>query len=831
VLDTVTGTYHMESKTVRDGRILSSPAHPSVYSDMFTVAAELARSGDYSLLGGPFAVPESYMRPNTIGDSYTAPPEFGGQLCRECAVVVERLCIEIPLEMKGQKRPIYGGFAHQLDLDVKPSINELAKSAKEGCKMCAFILGMLQHVSYRLEQHIRRTGSRDFPIQIIGIPGEYYQLMVWFRDPNDWALQKRTKGFEMLATFPVDPRKFPEFSRHIGVRLSHHFLSTDSLRFFRLWLDDCVNNHATCNAYKGRKLRLPTRLIDVGDALSEPHLVELDPTSEADYVTLSYCWGPSWNLRTTKDNLDAHKTGIPMHTLSPTLRHAVLLTRHLGFRYLWADSLCIVQDSRDDWDVESIRMADIYQNSVFTIAVPRARSTLEGILPDVSERQLPLRIAIDGLQTPLFVDAVPLDWSTCVEEDALSDRAWVLQERVLSCRTVFFGSQQMFWECKTRRASQHQYSNLVGEADLIPVESAYNKVPPPTAADLVALHALNSDQKRDYITWYNTISVYSTKSLTVAADKLPALAGIARTFGGVNDIYVSGTWLNDWMGGLFWRPATTKGMKSPTGMQQQRAPSWSWASLDGPVVFPFSSPNYDFCDELRRGILEVEEVISAIPRDATATGSARLNSQQSGQAPAPGSDSKGKELENLTSTIHSPTEMQPQQQLEQNDQLDSGGNGESKQATEITIDVSAYPMHAQGQMLAELLAVSYATSDFLGKVTDISLTLRGYAEWVALRSSRNIGMTPDPPSTLNGWVGTYDDFTGNWSYVLDRDGTGVCMCLRLILCSNGRKCFALLLCQRSDGKSWERVGTGVADSRMVDFTRLARASRETVVVR
>ena len=119
--------------------------------------------------------------------------------------------------------------------------------------------------------------------------------------------------------------------------------------------------------------------------------MELDACSEFEYVTLNYCWGKSGNSRALQENLVSHKAGMPIHDLSPTLRHAILVVRRLGFQYLWVDSLCIIQQSKQDWDIESGRMANIYQNSVLTIAAPQAQSSMEGILPDRTDRQRRLK--------------------------------------------------------------------------------------------------------------------------------------------------------------------------------------------------------------------------------------------------------------------------------------------------------------------------------------------------------------------------------------------------------------------------------------------------------
>jgi Heterokaryon incompatibility protein (HET) len=69
------------------------------------------------------------------------------------------------------------------------------------------------------------------------------------------------------------------------------------------------------------------------------------------YATLSYCWGAleKHPLRTTQANILAHLNGINFETLSKTVQDAILVTREVGLSYLWVDSLCIVQDDREDW--------------------------------------------------------------------------------------------------------------------------------------------------------------------------------------------------------------------------------------------------------------------------------------------------------------------------------------------------------------------------------------------------------------------------------------------------------------------------------------------------
>lgn len=112
-------------------------------------------------------------------------------------------------------------------------------------------------------------------------------------------------------------------------------------------------------------------------------------------MTLSYCWGSSVNLRTTKDTLAAHREAIPLDAFPSTLRDAVLATRELGFRYLWIDALCIVQDDADDWEREAAQMKTVYANAVLNMSALASDDTAGGLFrPRDSRLVSPVPISI-----------------------------------------------------------------------------------------------------------------------------------------------------------------------------------------------------------------------------------------------------------------------------------------------------------------------------------------------------------------------------------------------------------------------------------------------------
>jgi len=148
------------------------------------------------------------------------------------------------------------------------------------------------------------------------------------------------------------------------------------------------------------------------------------------------------------ENLQDMQEDIPFNSLSRTFQEAIFTTRRLGFRYLWIDSLCIIQDSREDWRKESVLMSTVYSGSQLNLAATSARNGTEGYFRDRNPslvQPCKVRARTTGHGEGLF-DCVDLNiWKKGVEESPLGLRGWVLQERVLAPRTLHFGETQMFW--------------------------------------------------------------------------------------------------------------------------------------------------------------------------------------------------------------------------------------------------------------------------------------------------------------------------------------------------------------------------------------------------
>lgn len=192
------------------------------------------------------------------------------------------------------------------------------------------------------------------------------------------------------------------------------------------------------------------RVVDIGAASSNPRpsLHISDSDQKAPYIALSYCWGGPQNITTTLATLGTYTSSLPTQ-LPRSLQDAIRITRSLGFRYLWIDALCIVQDDDSDKSAEIRNMGRVYKNATLTIAAASARSVENGFLED--RPQLPI------CQLPFYITEKRLGsiwirnpaWSNTREP--LDSRAWSLPESLLSPRILYYATKDLLWECQGNR--------------------------------------------------------------------------------------------------------------------------------------------------------------------------------------------------------------------------------------------------------------------------------------------------------------------------------------------------------------------------------------------
>lgn len=426
-------------------------------------------------------------------------------------------------------------------------------------------------------------------------------------------------------------------------------LSAAYMERARYWLRECEAKHSECRAHKPNFI--PTRLVHVGTWDSPiPVLLEMSTgfgsiCQERRYCSLSHRWVEAeLELKTT--NMDDLVQEIPMQYLSKAARDAILVTRNLGVKYLWIDSLCIIQDSEDDWMKEAALMADIYENSVCTIAAA-GEATVSDEAAFAAQNRLIYNVCrlagssnngvyVLGNTTPGFngYGLEGTNESSLVQHSDLLSRGWVYQERMLSPKMIFFGDREVLWSCRYGRASEEDpdgvptmeiFGPLVSaeqmnaNRDIISVISNFEKLRRgdfliPEVNDAYGLHRYSS-------LWYTLVSDYSSCKLSREEGRLIAFSGLAQRIQSKTGWqYLAGLWRQTLFYDLLWYRTKEVGRRGASYI----APTWSWASVTGTVELYCSIPLWSetrFEENTPRPLIDVIGAeTETYPLDTTRTG-------------------------------------------------------------------------------------------------------------------------------------------------------------------------------------------------------------------
>ncbi|KAF7553065.1 hypothetical protein G7Z17_g3898 [Cylindrodendrum hubeiense] len=475
--------------------------------------------------------------------------------------------------------------------DHSDSLEALQKSASgdKYCHLCQMMWeSIIQgHQKQRFHLGSHPILSETWPVRLYGLPNPTTGGTWRGYDAIEIRSGDRSKGEDStwVTTMTMSRTEYPVVSRlylHKG-GIENPLLYTSvgvddksptSFGIASRWLETCINHHThhTNLNMPSEYPSLPTRVIDVDATLSHVKLAVkgLRPREKAQFTALSYCWGKSKATVTTVDNLTDHiQVGIACQSLPLAIQDAIKLTRGLSIRYLWVDALCILQGSApeavQDWLSESSKMSQIYGDATLVIAAADSQDCQEEFL---ASRQLSpttqhSRDGIPGRSITSayrhttrkgFVDLKTNTWST---------RAWTLQEVALSQRALIYTNQQLYWKCP---------NGLVGSDGYLSVLPRIN-----------ALQKVHLDND-----WTQIVMEYSRRLMTNPADKLPVVSGLALLHCSANGYtYAAGICQENIWTELLWRTEHSEKL-SPKRALQWRAPSWSWASIDGPIDYDLS---------------------------------------------------------------------------------------------------------------------------------------------------------------------------------------------------------------------------------------------------
>ncbi|RYP71211.1 hypothetical protein DL769_004731 [Monosporascus sp. CRB-8-3] len=458
--------------------------------------------------------------------------------------------------------------------------------------------------------------TRRFFRDGIGSGVERDGFAVLVRDPDNPA-----RGINLLTgvAFSV-PAESPLAWKYALRPVERDSGSEKSLDVAVAWLERCVGTHERCRR-RGRLVAardsdpedapplLPSRVLDIGTGTDNDNtLIKLidctSPTGlRGHYACLSYCWGLTTTMTTTRESYGARTSGIHLSDLPATFRDAVVVARKFRLRYLWIDSLCIFQDDQNDWARESSRMANVYTGARVVIAANRARDSQTGIF-HVREGELErpgAEIVIpnfgteggegeDKVVAQLLYPGDQWPWLGGFNEpEPLAERGWALQERVLARRVLHFNNRQMYFECDDGIVGEDgfrekwRHCNIYGSE----LEPGSDSVGERRGENSTAFGGQGAGGREGKVSrrrsrgniWYELLWAYGGRKLTKETDKLPALSGLAKLmekrYGAK---YVAGLWSDSLIEGLAWQGL---GDRAPASRTEYIGPSWSWASYSG----------------------------------------------------------------------------------------------------------------------------------------------------------------------------------------------------------------------------------------------------------
>ena len=495
-------------------------------------------------------------------------------------------------------------FSYQLHA----SLNALRASSTNGCHFCRLVaLSLAAHPSLddvSAEECVwlgvvATSGNRPFKTVILPSTKRVCLHEKQCLRPIDLGpLTPRHGREKIMSDARLDRNGVLPILRHLWTQSDDSTGSMASLMLATVWLSTCLNSHEACRKLAHRKKggRPPARLLYISPESSRPRLIHTRGIPKHPiYAALSHCWGNVPTLTTTNATLKMREHGIHFHDMPQTFRDAVYVASSMGVDYLWIDSLCIIQDSEDDWFSESSRMRDIYQGAIFTIAAEVGSSSVSGCF-----------VKRDGLATrpcnmsykedpPLLPVSVSMSRQYARLRPPvqpyvhLHSRAWVLQEQLLSTRTLAFGKTGISWRCASGCASesepalpQYERQRFVSISPAL-ADDHLAKIKL-TLAYRVADH-MGESSLRD---WLLLVENYSARALSRASDRLIAIYSIAMAFqASFSASYVSGMW-REWLWlcllwtPVFSRPISYDSMNPKDGFI---AATWCWASYSGMITY------------------------------------------------------------------------------------------------------------------------------------------------------------------------------------------------------------------------------------------------------
>ena len=495
-------------------------------------------------------------------------------LCERCTSSIQKLRPQAAGEL-------LRGEITQLPPDVKLILPKLQLEAFAACWLCLRFVRWLEiedptmfndwisgPLSVTYETHTR--GSADLPKLLLP-----FAIVIV---PNSSEHQ------ETLFDAEVNFCLAQEYTERIAAHSKQYEANGIDFNLIKNWVEQCSRNHKKCRGES--KSWYPTRLLHLDQRTGKVKLIltERRPP-KGQYMTLSHRWGPQSYTLLEPSTMAQLQENVDVSSLPQVFQDAIGLAHYLGIHYLWIDALCIQQrqSGNEDWKVEAPRMGKVYSNAFINVSATFSSDGTGSLLQERSwGHLLPSKIDLDINGETIEYYAFDGDlWYDTIDNAPLSKRGWVFQERFLARRVLHFGQNQIGWECSELTALEMFPDGL--PQNLLHTTKAF------TNHQLEKLQRTpQSTAEKSFVDlWHNLVSEYTKCELTEGSDKVVAFMGVAEVMSSYIGAQHSASMLQTTLVyDLAWWRSSEDCAAYPLSMTSSRAPSWSWASVDGEINFP-----------------------------------------------------------------------------------------------------------------------------------------------------------------------------------------------------------------------------------------------------
>jgi Heterokaryon incompatibility protein (HET) len=423
-------------------------------------------------------------------------------------------------------------------------------------------------VGFRLQKTSTDLTSYDRQVEIIkSMSSKTIDFCLVFRDERTYL------SIEKNLVFRSDVKS------HYGnaVILDESYIDINRIK---QWKTECENCHERCKTRhevnQTPQIR-PKLLIDTENRC----IVSGDDMNE-DFVALSYCWGvpepgkPGW-FRNEKSIFNElmrpnalSPTGEFGMKLPGTIKDTIELVQAIGERYLWIDSLCIVQDDADMKNSELPKMTEIYAFACLTVVAAEGSHADFGLAGFEFSKKRSIQQSVIKIGQERLVN--PIQYVYEKNGVAYHTRGWTFQEYNFAKRRLIFEEQSVRWECREVGWCEDLVSNVdVGIEDS------------DTSWDLAG------SKNPDVLELNDLINEYNSRDLGRKEDALPAFLGMQKVLSQYYPRgFLYGMPVHYFDIAMAWRPLSYSVNRRESSTPHLNPPTWSWLGWSGKVDFSYS---------------------------------------------------------------------------------------------------------------------------------------------------------------------------------------------------------------------------------------------------